>query len=128
MGTTTPGLPPAYRPDARERHAFAAGGRAQAERFEAAAGRARADPPGMPAFLRALAGRTPDCGAALIRGIEIGDLPPTPLLVIDNHVAAHGRSAFRPCSDGRDRWPRRFYSLRQAPDRLHHRVLPALAS
>lgn len=43
------------------------------------------------------------------------------LLIVDNRMAAHGRSAFTPRYDGRDRWLRRFYSY---PTALPpHRVL-----
>ncbi|UNO43545.1 TauD/TfdA family dioxygenase [Streptomyces sp. MST-110588] len=58
-------------------------------------------------------------------------LEPGELVVVDNHVAAHGRSGFTPRYDGRDRWLRRFYSLRSVPGWARHmmprqRVLPAL--
>jgi L-asparagine oxygenase len=39
-------------------------------------------------------------------------LLPGDLAVINNRIAVHGRSAFAPRYDGRDRWLRRFYSLR----------------
>ncbi|MFF4224957.1 TauD/TfdA family dioxygenase [Streptomyces abikoensis] len=42
-------------------------------------------------------------------------LEPGDLVIVDNHVAAHGRSAFAPRYDGADRWLRRFYSLRSTP-------------
>ncbi|MCC3776312.1 TauD/TfdA family dioxygenase [Streptomyces sp. UNOB3_S3] len=42
-------------------------------------------------------------------------LEPGDLVIVDNHVAAHGRSAFVPRYDGADRWLRRFYSLRSTP-------------
>ncbi|MFV2120883.1 TauD/TfdA family dioxygenase [Streptomyces sp. Act-28] len=59
-------------------------------------------------------------------------LAPGDLVVVDNHVAAHGRSAFTPRFDGRDRWLRRCYSLRAVPrwaERMmpRPRVLPELA-
>ncbi|WP_138894803.1 TauD/TfdA family dioxygenase [Streptomyces chryseus] len=59
-------------------------------------------------------------------------LAPGDLVVLDNHVVVHGRSAFQPRYDGRDRWLRRFYSLRSTPlwaQRMmrHPRVLPAMA-
>lgn len=58
-------------------------------------------------------------------------LAPGDLVVVDNHVAAHGRSAFTPRFDGTDRWLRRCYSLRSTPrwaERMkpRPRVLPAL--
>ncbi len=57
-------------------------------------------------------------------------LEPGDLLLVDNHIAAHGRSAFTPRYDGRDRWLRRCYSHRAVPTwaRLmmpSERVLPA---
>ncbi|MGW6593791.1 TauD/TfdA family dioxygenase [Streptomyces globisporus] len=58
-------------------------------------------------------------------------LAPGDLVVLDNHVVVHGRTAFTPRYDGQDRWLRRFYSLRSAPlwaQRMmrHPRVLPAM--
>ncbi|URN17163.1 MULTISPECIES: TauD/TfdA family dioxygenase [Streptomyces] len=58
-------------------------------------------------------------------------LAPGDLVVVDNHIAAHGRSAFTPRFDGRDRWLRRCYSLRAIPRWAESmmprpRVLPAL--
>ncbi|MEU3539356.1 TauD/TfdA family dioxygenase [Streptomyces paromomycinus] len=58
-------------------------------------------------------------------------LEPGDLVVVDNHVAAHGRSAFVPRYDGRDRWLRRFYSVRSLPGWTQHmmprqRVVPTL--
>ncbi|WP_392960817.1 TauD/TfdA family dioxygenase [Streptomyces sp. LN245] len=58
-------------------------------------------------------------------------LAPGDLVVVDNHIAAHGRSAFTPRFDGTDRWLRRCYSLRSTPrwaERMmpRPRVLPAL--
>jgi|SRR5882672_4741940 len=43
-------------------------------------------------------------------GLEAGDL-----LVIDNERAAHGRAAFTPSYDGRDRWLKRAYLVRTLP-------------
>ena len=43
-------------------------------------------------------------------------LEPGDLVLINNHIAAHGRSAFTPRYDGRDRWLRRFYSLANIPE------------
>ncbi|MFF0063126.1 TauD/TfdA family dioxygenase [Streptomyces sp. NPDC005279] len=59
-------------------------------------------------------------------------LEPGDLMLVNNHIAAHGRSAFTPRYDGRDRWLRRFYSHRAVPGwaRLmmpSERVLPATA-
>ncbi|WP_443064911.1 TauD/TfdA family dioxygenase [Streptomyces sp. NBC_00576] len=59
-------------------------------------------------------------------------LAPGDLVVLDNHVVVHGRSAFEPRYDGQDRWLRRFYSLRSTPlwaQRMmrHPRVLPPMA-
>lgn len=59
-------------------------------------------------------------------------LTPGDLVVLDNHVVVHGRSAFAPRYDGNDRWLRRFYSLRSTPlwaQRMmpRQRVLPAMA-
>lgn len=42
-------------------------------------------------------------------------LEPGDLLLVNNHVAAHGRSAFTPRYDGQDRWLRRFYSHQAVP-------------
>ncbi|URM88699.1 TauD/TfdA family dioxygenase [Streptomyces sp. MRC013] len=42
-------------------------------------------------------------------------MQPGDCALLDNHVAAHGRSAFTPRYDGRDRWLRRFYSIRSIP-------------
>ncbi|MEV6350417.1 TauD/TfdA family dioxygenase [Actinoplanes sp. NPDC051851] len=58
-------------------------------------------------------------------------LRPGELVVVDNHVAAHGRSAFTPRYDGEDRWLRRFYSIRAVPRWAEQmmpqpRVLPTL--
>jgi L-asparagine oxygenase len=43
-------------------------------------------------------------------------LEPGDLVLINNHIAAHSRSAFTPRYDGRDRWLRRFYSLAKVPE------------
>lgn len=58
-------------------------------------------------------------------------LSPGDCVIIDNHVAAHGRSAFTPHYDGQDRWLRRFYSLCSSPRWTRdmsprHRVLPVM--
>ncbi|MFJ8162367.1 TauD/TfdA family dioxygenase [Streptomyces sp. NPDC096136] len=57
-------------------------------------------------------------------------LEPGDLLLVDNHIAAHGRSAFTPRYDGQDRWLRRFYSHSALPGWARRmmvgaRVLPA---
>ncbi|MEJ8642526.1 TauD/TfdA family dioxygenase [Streptomyces sp. MS1.HAVA.3] len=54
------------------------------------------------------------------------------LVLVDNHIAAHGRSSFTPRYDGADRWLRRCYSLRATPRWAEHmmhgqRVVPELA-
>ncbi|MFD2415763.1 TauD/TfdA family dioxygenase [Amycolatopsis pigmentata] len=59
-------------------------------------------------------------------------LEPGDLILIDNHVAAHGRSAFTARYDGNDRWLRRFYSLRTVPAWIRDhmpapRVLPSVS-
>lgn len=43
-------------------------------------------------------------------------LRPGDCAILDNNVAAHGRSAFTPRYDGQDRWLRRFYSIRSIPN------------
>ncbi|MFH8347816.1 TauD/TfdA family dioxygenase [Streptomyces sp. NPDC018045] len=58
-------------------------------------------------------------------------LEPGDLVVVDNHVAAHGRSAFVPRYDGRDRWLRRCYSVRSILGWTQHmmprqRVIPPM--
>lgn len=60
-------------------------------------------------------------------------LEPGDLIIINNHLAVHGRSAFTPRYDGHDRWLRRFYSLREMPDwagrmMRRPRVVPAMAA
>lgn len=42
-------------------------------------------------------------------------LRPGDFAIIDNNVAAHGRSAFAPRYDGQDRWLRRCYAIRSVP-------------
>ncbi|MFI6685555.1 TauD/TfdA family dioxygenase [Streptomyces sp. NPDC050485] len=59
-------------------------------------------------------------------------LAPGDLVLIDNHIAAHGRSSFTPRYDGSDRWLRRCYSLRAVPRWTElmmpsGRVIPRLA-
>lgn len=48
--------------------------------------------------------------ACMAVGLEAGDL-----LVIDNRRAVHGRSAFTPRYDGRDRWLKRAYLVGDLP-------------
>ncbi|MET8450478.1 TauD/TfdA family dioxygenase [Streptomyces sp. NPDC005209] len=60
-------------------------------------------------------------------------LEPGDLVLVDNHVAAHGRSSFTPRYDGTDRWLRRCYSLRATPRWAElmaprRRVIPDLSS
>ncbi|WP_338677577.1 TauD/TfdA family dioxygenase [Streptomyces sp. SCSIO 30461] len=59
-------------------------------------------------------------------------LRPGDLVLVDNHIAAHGRSSFTPRYDGQDRWLRRCYSLRAIPRWAEQmmpkkRVIPDLA-
>lgn len=59
-------------------------------------------------------------------------LEPGDLVLVDNHIAAHGRSSFTPRFDGTDRWLRRCYSLRAVPRWAElmmprQRVVPQLA-
>jgi L-asparagine oxygenase len=73
-----------------------------------------------------------ELNSALDRNRQEILLEPGDLAVINNHIAAHGRSAFTPRYDGQDRWLRRFYSLRATPDWVRPmmpmpRVLPTLA-
>lgn len=42
-------------------------------------------------------------------------LQPGDCAILDNNVAAHGRTAFAPRYDGNDRWLRRFYSIGSIP-------------
>ncbi|MFG3406015.1 TauD/TfdA family dioxygenase [Streptomyces sp. NPDC048142] len=84
----------------------------------------RGDHPPARAALRALASALDQVSRDLV-------LAPGDLVVLDNHVVVHGRTAFTPRYDGQDRWLRRFYSLRSAPlwaQRMmrHPRVLPAM--
>lgn len=57
-----------------------------------------------------------ELSAALNRACHRLLLEPGDLVIINNHVAAHSRSAFKPRYDGRDRWLRRFYSLAAVPE------------
>ncbi|MGL4174561.1 MAG: TauD/TfdA family dioxygenase [Dermatophilaceae bacterium] len=81
---------------------------------------------------------TPDGRAALVRLVEALEavchdvlLAPGDCVIVDNSVTAHGRSAFTPRYDGRDRWLRRFYAVRSIPRVVQDmmagsRVIPAL--
>ncbi|MFD7659083.1 TauD/TfdA family dioxygenase [Actinosynnema sp. NPDC059797] len=81
---------------------------------------------------------TPAGRAALVRLAEALEevchdvlLEPGDCVIVDNTVAAHGRSAFVPRYDGQDRWLRRFYSVRSFPRVVQDmmagsRVIPAL--
>lgn len=58
-------------------------------------------------------------------------LEPGQMVILDNYVAAHGRSAFVPRYDGNDRWMRRCYATNSLPHWVRTmmpapRVLPAL--
>ncbi|MDQ2708896.1 MAG: TauD/TfdA family dioxygenase [Actinomycetota bacterium] len=58
-------------------------------------------------------------------------LLPGEMVIVDNHVAAHGRSAFTPRYDGHDRWLRRCYATNSLPHWVGTmmpapKVLPAL--
>ncbi|GAA0624882.1 clavaminate synthase family protein [Kutzneria viridogrisea] len=46
---------------------------------------------------------------------------PGDLAIVDNHVALHGRTAFTPRYDGRDRWLQRSFSLRDLRRSRDHR-------
>ncbi|WP_431045563.1 TauD/TfdA family dioxygenase [Streptomyces sp. P1-3] len=68
---------------------------------------------------------------ALRRAGQELDITSGDLVVVDNHTAVHGRSAFTPRYDGQDRWLRRFYALRALPEGMaasmpRPRVLPPL--
>jgi L-asparagine oxygenase len=83
-----------------------------------------ADEPGEAALRELAAALDHTCRQVLL---EPGDL-----VIINNHVTAHGRSAFVPRYDGHDRWLRRFYSLRTVPAWVRDvmpsaRVLPPLS-
>ncbi|MGW0737731.1 TauD/TfdA family dioxygenase [Streptomyces sp. NPDC002851] len=58
-------------------------------------------------------------------------LQPGDCAILDNNVAAHGRSAFTPRYDGHDRWLRRFYSIKSIPNSVQQmmdgsRVIPPI--
>ncbi|MFC0432501.1 TauD/TfdA family dioxygenase [Kutzneria buriramensis] len=59
--------------------------------------------------------------AALTRTARTVRLAPGDLAVVDNRVALHGRTAFRPRYDGRDRWLMRAFSLRDFRRSRDHR-------
>ncbi|MFI5800325.1 TauD/TfdA family dioxygenase [Streptomyces sp. NPDC051677] len=52
-----------------------------------------------------------ELGALLEQVASTSELLPGDLVVIDNHVTAHGRTAFTPRYDGRDRWLQRTFAL-----------------
>jgi L-asparagine oxygenase len=74
--------------------------------------------PDMRVDLAATTPLTPEAGAALR---ELGELfetaarterlVPGDLAIVDNRVTVHGRTAFRPRYDGRDRWLQRSFAL-----------------
>jgi L-asparagine oxygenase len=49
---------------------------------------------------------------ALVDSVVTIDLVPGDVIIIDNVVAAHGRTAFRPRYDGTDRWLQRAFAVR----------------
>lgn len=60
-------------------------------------------------------------------------LQPGDCAILDNNVAAHGRTAFVPRYDGNDRWLRRFYSIRSIPSSVLQmmngsRVVPPISA
>ncbi|MFD5147752.1 TauD/TfdA family dioxygenase [Streptomyces sp. NPDC058401] len=62
-------------------------------------------------------GRTCEATARTLR------LKPGDLVIIDNRVTVHGRTAFHPRYDGADRWPQRTYvttDLRRSRDHRPH--------
>ncbi len=80
-----------------------------------------------------LASTTPRTSAAAAALLELGELfdstaetfhlIPGDLAVVDNRVAAHGRTAFRPRYDGQDRWLQRTFvmsDLRRSRDHRPH--------
>ncbi|MCP2261268.1 L-asparagine oxygenase [Streptoalloteichus tenebrarius] len=83
---------------------------------------------------------TPAGRAALVRLTQALEevchdvvLEPGDCVIVDNNVAAHGRSGFTPRYDGQDRWLRRFYSVRAIPRTVQHmmgggRVVPSMAT
>lgn len=58
---------------------------------------------------------------ALTRTARTVRLVPGDLAIVDNRVALHGRTAFRPRYDGRDRWLMRAFSLRDFRRSRDHR-------
>ncbi|MGW2892252.1 TauD/TfdA family dioxygenase [Streptomyces griseoruber] len=52
-----------------------------------------------------------ELGALLDQVASTSELLPGDLVVIDNHVTVHGRTAFTPRYDGRDRWLQRTFAL-----------------
>jgi L-asparagine oxygenase len=61
----------------------------------------------------------PECAPALaaleraLREVRVGTaLEPGDLLIVDNRTSVHGRTRFRPCYDGADRWLQRMFAVR----------------
>ncbi|MGW1031989.1 TauD/TfdA family dioxygenase [Streptomyces antibioticus] len=52
-----------------------------------------------------------ELGALLEQVSTTSELLPGDLVIVDNHVTAHGRTAFTPRYDGRDRWLQRTFAL-----------------
>ncbi|WP_329413074.1 TauD/TfdA family dioxygenase [Streptomyces sp. NBC_00704] len=52
-----------------------------------------------------------ELGALFERVSTTSQLLPGDLVIVDNHVTAHGRTAFTPRYDGRDRWLQRTFAL-----------------
>ncbi|MFI2238008.1 TauD/TfdA family dioxygenase [Streptomyces chrestomyceticus] len=52
-----------------------------------------------------------ELGALFERVSSSSELRPGDLVIVDNHVTAHGRTAFTPRYDGRDRWLQRSFAL-----------------
>ncbi|MFE9252369.1 TauD/TfdA family dioxygenase [Streptomyces sp. NPDC007088] len=52
-----------------------------------------------------------ELGALFERVSTMSELLPGDLVIVDNHVTAHGRTAFTPRYDGRDRWLQRTFAL-----------------
>ncbi|MGL4304896.1 MAG: TauD/TfdA family dioxygenase [Mycobacteriaceae bacterium] len=46
-------------------------------------------------------------------------LEPGDMIIIDNHIAAHGRTHFFPYYDGKDRWLRRVFASKSIPAWAH---------
>lgn len=52
-----------------------------------------------------------ELGALFEQVSSTSELLPGDLVIVDNHVTAHGRTAFTPRYDGRDRWLQRTFAL-----------------